>query len=197
MKWRKRQKTKVDFFRATSFSLVMMTKMVYHCLFPGGLTDHWWVTASCRLPASCLWVVRLLTLTGSTTDSPLGGAALRHGRRRAVITPDNTRNHHCSLQSPLPDLLNPLRLCAPCSTQLCSNIITHTTCGILYSYWTTHTHTNALTYVEELYIRCARLNTLLSVYLPHVMADKYLLYHKYLYLFSRSPMYQSDSFNIY
>lgn len=75
------------------FLLVMMTPMVCHCLFPGGLTGHWRPTASCKLPASCLWVVWFIgvTLTGSTTDSPLAGAALWHGRVQAVITPHTTQ----------------------------------------------------------------------------------------------------------
>lgn len=116
MKWRKRQKkktknTRVDFFlTSTSFLLVMMTPMVCHTvssLEDWPLTDGWPPPLDFLLPV-CELCVLGVTLTGSTTDSPLGGAALRHGRRRAAITPYNTRNHHCSLRSPLTGLLNPL-----------------------------------------------------------------------------------------
>lgn len=57
---------------------------VPHCLFPGGLTGHWcwWLDhfhfTSCK--PFCEFCALGVTLTGSFTDSPQGGAVLWHER---------------------------------------------------------------------------------------------------------------------
>lgn len=151
--------------RELTFSLLLFVGHggcdgVSHCLFPGGLTDRWQLFSRFVSVSYVLGV----TLTGSTTDTPLGGVALRHGR--AAVTQETITV--VSLDRP-PE---------PSET-VCRSL--HTVCGIFHSYWTTQSHAASLICRTHI-----RLNTL-SVYLPTVKNDKYLLYHKYLYLFGRSP----------
>ncbi len=169
MKWRKRQKKHTHkswlFPCIYFFLLVMMTPMVCHTvssLEDRPVTDGWPPPVDFLLPV-CELCVLGVTLTGSTTDSPLGGAALRHGRRRAVITPYNTRNHHCSLRSPLADLLNPLRLCARSYTQLCSNLWYFLQ---LLNNTNTHTHIQMLSPVDVIHITCQVKYTTLCLSTP-------------------------------
>lgn len=118
-----KKNTRVDFF-LTSASFCWSWWLDW-CATVSSLED-WPVTDGWLFPVWVVWFIGV-TLTGSTTDSPLEGAALWHGRVQAVITPPilphySTRNHHCSLQSLLTDLLNPLRLCAQSYIQLWSNL---------------------------------------------------------------------------
>lgn len=95
----------------------MMTPMVCHTassLEDLPVTDGSPPPVDFLLPVCELCVIGV-TLTGSTTDSPLGGAAIKAWETEGS---DNTRNHHCSVRSSSTGLLNPVRLCAGSYTQL-------------------------------------------------------------------------------
>lgn len=134
MKWRKRHKKKkkphmswlfpdIDVFR-----LVMWPALSLPRRTAGRVTDGW---PPASPSVSCaFYFFRSITLTGSTTDSPLGGAALGENH------PNNTR------KAPLSSRGLPGRALEPSDTVCVTP--THSAaqaCGILYSYWTnTHTH---------------------------------------------------------
>lgn len=142
MKWRKRQKktththTEVDFFLlSTSFCWswwLQWCATLVSSLEDWRVTDSWPLPDH-RLPASCPPVVCFRSNL-STTDSPLGGAALRHWERASS---DNLHKKSPlqSAVSLLTDLLNPLRLCAWSYTQLCSIM-----CYFLQLLNNTHKH---------------------------------------------------------
>lgn len=82
---KKTKKHKVDFFLSSTSWLVMMTPVMRHT---GSTLEDWSVTDEAdsldfMLPVCALCVLGVI-LTGRTTDSPLGGAALRHKKPTVV-----------------------------------------------------------------------------------------------------------------